>query len=189
MSMALVQGAACSALTGSRGEANSQGEGRVDFVDTAARLAGAVSIVAGQDEAGPFGLVVSSLTVLSVEPPRVLFCIRKAASCYTRLLEAQTLSLTVLGVEDEDEAATFTMTNRPAPRFTSDRWVLDEAQPPRFEGGLVSLEGEVFQRISAASHTIFILNVEHSRHEEAEPLLYFNRSYRRLAVAETWPHR
>jgi flavin reductase (DIM6/NTAB) family NADH-FMN oxidoreductase RutF len=178
MSMAMVRGqdAACSAPAGSRGE------GQIDFIDTAARIAGAVSIVAGQDKAGPFGLVVSSLTVLSVEPARVLFCIRKAAACYARLREAEALSLTVLGHHDEDAAAAFTARDRPTPRFTSDRWVLDATRPPRFEGGLVSMEGEVFQRISAASHTIFILNVEQSRHEDAEPLLYFNRSYRRLAL-------
>jgi flavin reductase (DIM6/NTAB) family NADH-FMN oxidoreductase RutF len=58
----------------------------------------------------------------------------------------------------------------------------------RVDGGLVSIEGEVLQRISAASHTIFILNVERSRHEEAEPLLYFNRSYRRLALPEHGRH-
>ena len=178
MSMAMVQDTAYARPSGSRGE------GPGDFIDTAARLAGAVSIVAGQDEAGPFGLVVSSLTVLSVEPARVLFCIRKAAACYARLRQAQTLSLTVLGDKDEDEAVAFTTRNRLTQRFTSDRWVLEEDRPPRFDGGLVSLEGEVFQRISAASHTIFILDVERSRHEEAEPLLYFNRSYRRLALAE-----
>jgi len=179
MSMAIIQDS-CT-LPGSRRE------GQVDFIDTAARLAGAVSIVAGQDAAGPFGLVVSSLTVLSVEPARVLFCIRKAASCYTRLLAAETLSLAVLGAEDEDEAAAFIAKDRLAPRFASDRWVLDDAGPPRFDGGLVALEGDVFQRISAASHTIFILNVARSRHQEAEPLLYFNRSYRRLALAEHRP--
>jgi flavin reductase len=178
MSMALVQDHAYSALPGS------QGDEPVDFIDTAARLAGAVSIVAGRDEAGPFGLVVSSLTVLSVEPARVLFCIRKAASCYYRLLSAQRLSLTVLGAEDEDEATAFTAPDRLTSRFTSEHWVLEENRPARFDGGLVWLEGEVFQRISAASHTIFILDVVRSRHEEAEPLLYFNRSYRRLALAE-----
>ncbi len=188
MAMLLVQDAARPSLAGARGKAHSPDEGRVDFIETAARLAGAVSIVAGQDEAGPFGLVVSSLTVLSVEPARVLFCIRKAASCYARLLAAPSLSLTVLGAEDEDEATAFTTRNRLAPRFVSDRWELEEARPPRLQGGLVSLEGEVFQRISADSHTIFILNVEHSRHEEAEPLLYFNRSYRRLARDEQRVH-
>jgi len=161
-----------------------RGEAKVDFIHTAARLAGAVSIVAGQDEAGPFGLVVSSLTVLSIEPARMLFCIRKAASCYARLLAAEMLSLTVLGAEDEDEAAAFTARDPLAQRFASDRWSLEGARPPRFDGGLVALEGDVFQRISAASHTIFILNVEQSRHEEAEPLLYFNRSYRRLSAVE-----
>jgi flavin reductase len=182
MSMLLVQNAPSSGLAASRGA------DRLDFIETAARLAGAVSIVAGQDETGPFGLVVSSLTVLSVEPARVLFCIRKAASCYARLLEAQTLSLTVLGAEHEDEAVAFTAGDRLAPRFASNRWGLEEARPPRFDGGLVSIEGEVLQRISAASHTIFILNVERSRHEEAQPLLYFNRSYRRLALAEHGRH-
>lgn len=181
MSMALAQDTACSAFAGSRGE------DRVDFIDTAARLAGAVSIVAGQDEAGPFGFVVNSLTVLSVEPARVLFCLRKAAPCYARLLAAQTLSLTVLGEQDEAVAAACTARQSSTPSFTSNRWVLDDTRPPRFDRGLVSLEGEVFQRISAASHTIFILNVEQSRHDEAEPLLYFNRSYRRLALAEHRP--
>ena len=164
-----------------------RGDSEIDFIDTAARLAGAVSIVSGQDEAGAFGLVVSSLTVLSVKPPRVLFCIRKAASCYARLLTCQTLGLAVLGAEDEAEAAAFNA-KQPGSRFASDRWILDDGRPPRFDGGLVSLEGEVFQRISAESHTIFILNVEHSRHAEAEPLLYFNRRYRRLALSEHRPN-
>jgi flavin reductase (DIM6/NTAB) family NADH-FMN oxidoreductase RutF len=181
MSLAQVHDAACAVA------AVAPVQGPVDFIDTAARLAGAVSIVAGQDEAGPFGLVVSSLTVLSVEPARMLFCVRKAAGCYPRLLAAERLSLAVLGATDEDEAAAFTARDRLDLRFSADRWVLQAARPPRFDGGLVSLEGEVFQRISAASHTVFILNVERSRHQEAEPLLYFNRSYRRLAVAEPRP--
>jgi len=159
-----------------------------DFVETAARLAGAVSIVAGRDETGPFGLVVSSLTILSIEPPRLLFCIRKAASIYDRLLAAQALSLTVLAAEDEAEATAFTVRNGLASRFCSDRWNLHPTRPPRFDGGLAAFEGDVFQKISAASHTIFILNVEHSQHEEADPLLYFNRRYRRLASADHGPH-
>jgi flavin reductase (DIM6/NTAB) family NADH-FMN oxidoreductase RutF len=179
--MALVQDApqSCSASL--------QGEHQGDFVDAAARLAAAVAIVAGRDDAGPFGLVVSSLTILSVAPPRLLFCIRKAASIYDRLLASQTLSLTVLGAEDEDEAAAFTARNGLGSRFSSDRWSLYPTRPPRYDGGLAAFEGEVFQKISAASHTIFILNVEYCQHEEAEPLLYFNRSYRRLASAERNP--
>jgi flavin reductase (DIM6/NTAB) family NADH-FMN oxidoreductase RutF len=166
------------------GPAGLRDDGGIDFIDTAARLAGAVSIVVGQDEAGPFGLVVSSLTILSVEPPRVLFCVRKTASIYGRLLAAPTLGLAVLGAHDEDEAADFSSGNGRGSRFGSDRWTLDETRPPRFDGGLATLEGEVFQRISAASHTIFILNVDRSRHLEAEPLLYFNRRYRRLTSAD-----
>jgi flavin reductase (DIM6/NTAB) family NADH-FMN oxidoreductase RutF len=159
-----------------------RGERRGQFIEAAARLAGAVAIVAGQDDAEPFGLVVSALAVLSVEPARVLFCVRKAAGCYPRLLAAETLSLAVLRAEDEAEAVAFAAKHGLAPRFAPGRWRLDAARPPRFDGALVSLEGEVFQRISAASHAIFILDVEDSRHEEAEPLLYFNRDYRRLAT-------
>jgi flavin reductase (DIM6/NTAB) family NADH-FMN oxidoreductase RutF len=137
-------------------------EERGDVIETATRLAGAVSIVAGQDEAGPFGLVVSSLSVRSVKPKRVVFRVHKTASCYSRLLSAKALSLTVLGDEDQDEVAAFTARELLAPSFATDRWELEEARPPRFDGGFVSLEGEVLKRIDAGSYTTFILTVEPS---------------------------
>jgi len=155
------------------------------FIEAAARLAGAVAIVAGQDEAGAFGLLVSSLTVLSVEPPRLLFCVRKAASAHARLLAADRLSLTVLGEDHESEARVFAGREAAGERFAAERWTLSPGHPPHFHAGLLSVTGEAFQRIDADSHTVFILDAARTTIRESEPLLYYNRRFRRLALAET----
>src|SRR4051794_6210300 len=50
------------------------------FKDALARLASGVAIISCWDDGAPRGLLVSSITGLSVDPPRFLFCVRKEAS-------------------------------------------------------------------------------------------------------------
>lgn len=156
------------------------------FKAAMSRLTGAIAIVAcqqDQQDQQPHGLVVSSMTTLSVEPPRILFCVRKEAACHDQLLAAQAVSLTVLSTQDHAEAEIFTRRGRAAERFASSRWRHEPGSPPRFLGGLISLTGQIYQRICAGTHTLFILNVESSATGAGEPLLYYDRDFRELAPA------
>jgi len=151
------------------------------FRDAMAKLAGGVAVVACLDAGGaPRGLLVSSLTSLSTEPPRMLFCVRKGAGAHGPLLSAPRCSLSVLAEHDADEAARFSTAALADQRFSSDGWRLPLGEPPRYDRALIGLAGSVTQRIDAGSHSMFILDIEEVRTGEARPLVYFDRAFRAL---------
>jgi flavin reductase len=153
------------------------------FRDAMARLAGGVAIVACLDQGAPRGLLVSSLTSLSTEPPRMLFCVRKAAGSHGPLLRANRCSLSVLAEHDGEEAERFSTAERAAERFASPDWRLSPSQPPVYNGALIGLTGLISQRIDAGSHSMFILDIDAVTAGDAQPLVYFGRSFRALSPA------
>ncbi|MBA4010306.1 MAG: flavin reductase [Phenylobacterium sp.] len=151
------------------------------FRDGLAKLASGVAVVACWTPEGPRGLLVSSLTGLSSDPPRILFCVRKAASAHQALLHADAVSLSILADDDQAEAERFSRPDRAGERFAADRWALQPQSPPAYRQALVSLAGPVCCRIDAASHTVFILDVSDARTQGGAPLLYFERGFHQLA--------
>ncbi|MDB5482266.1 MAG: flavin reductase domain protein FMN-binding [Caulobacteraceae bacterium] len=151
--------------------------GAARFREAMARLAGGVSIVACLDRGEPRGLLVSSLTSLSTDPPRLLFCVRQLASTHDPLLRADRCSLSVLTEDDVDEAERFSRPDPAGARFTTPGWRIPEGGPPRFDSALISVCGSISRRIDAGSHSIFILDVEAVESRDAGPLVYFDRGY------------
>ena len=152
------------------------------FRQAMARLAGGVAIVACLDQGVPRGLLVSSLTSLSVEPPRVLFCVGKAAASHDPLARADRCGLSVLSDRDTEEAGRFSNSDRVAERFAPGTWRLEPGAPPLHIGAMIRLTGVISQRIDAGSHSIFILDVETTESREAGPLIYFDRAFRALGI-------
>ncbi|BCW89206.1 4-hydroxyphenylacetate 3-monooxygenase reductase component [Alphaproteobacteria bacterium SO-S41] len=152
------------------------------FRDALAALAGGVAIVACQSADGPRGLLVSSLTGLSVEPPRLLFCVRKEAVTHDVLLRAATCSIAILGADDRLEAERFSRPDRSAQRFQDARWDLAADEPPLYRGGLVLLTGTIERTIDAETHSVFFVRAHHAARRAGEPLVYFDRRYREFTM-------
>ncbi len=151
------------------------------FRQAMARLASGVAIASCWEGVTPRGLLVSSITTLSTEPPRVLFCVRKASASHNALLRATRCGLAVLAEHDQEEAERFSQADRAAGRFDPRRWALDAQAPPRYRTPLIGLDGAIGHRIDAGTHTIFVLNIRRAHASEDRPLLYFDRGFRRLA--------
>ena len=156
-----------------------------EFRQAMARLAAGVAVVACLDHGAPRGLLVSSLTSLSIEPPRVLFCIAKTAGSHDPLARAERCGLSVLSDRDAEEAERFSSAERGAERFGSAVWRLQSDQPPLHRGALIGITGPISQRIDAGSHSVFILDVETIETRNAGPLIYFDRAFRSLGVVST----
>ena len=150
------------------------------FRNAMAFLAGGVAVAACWDGEVPRGLLVSSITALSTEPPRVLFCVRKVSSSYNALLRSRTCSLAVLAEQDRREAERFSRPDRVAERFDPAHWTLNPAAPPRYRAPLIGLEGRIGHRIDAGTHTIFVLDVHEAQLSPDQPLVYFDRAFRGL---------
>ena len=154
--------------------------GPAAFKDGLARLASGVAVAACWSDGQPRGLLVNSLTGLSTEPPRVLFCVRKAASSHHALLKADAISLSILAQGQATEAERFSRSDLAAERFGAG-WRLDPLQPPVLAEALVSLSGPVHCRIDAGTHTVFVLDVSQTRSRATAPLVYFEREFSELA--------
>jgi len=152
----------------------------VTFLNGLAKLASGVAIVACWADGRPRGLLVSSLTGLSTRPPRLLFCVRKAAGAHDALIRADAISVSLLDEADGEEAERFSTSTRAEERFNPGGWSLDPVHPPERRGSLAAFAGPVRSRIDGGTHTIFILDVNRAHARDADPLLYFERAFRKL---------
>jgi flavin reductase (DIM6/NTAB) family NADH-FMN oxidoreductase RutF len=143
-------------------------------------LASGVALVAWGG-AEPKGILVSSLTVLSTQPARVLFGVEKSQPQHDALLAAQRCSISLLGEDDEDEAERFSRHDPQRPRFASGRWRITQDGPPQLTDSLVRLDGFIDQRIDADSHSLFIIRVGAAAVRHETPLVFFDQAFRKLA--------
>jgi flavin reductase len=156
------------------------------FRDAAAQLAGGVGIAACWDGAAPVGLLVSSIAVLSVEPPRVLFCVRKAARSHEALFRADRCSLNILAEGDRAEAERFSTATRTHERFSALDWRLEPQAAPSYRAALACLSGAISHRMDAGTHTVFVLAADRADVRDANPLVYFDRRFAGLrALADS----
>jgi len=153
----------------------------VAFRNGLAKLASGVAIVACWADGQPRGLLVNSLTGLSTQPPRLLFCVRKAAGAHAALLKAEVISVSLLDEADREEAERFASCERAAERFLDEEWRLDAGGPPERRNALAAFHGAVRSRMDGGTHTVFILDVSDAKARDADPLLYFERDFRKLA--------
>ena len=150
------------------------------FKDALARLASGVAIVSCWDGPTPRGLLVSSITGLSVEPPRFLFCVRKEASSHDALLAAGACGIAILAASDEAEALRFASPAQAHERFTDPRWDLARPDAPRLHAGLTSAVCVIDQTIDAGGHTIVLVTATHVAIRPGPPLVAYDRALHAL---------
>ncbi|WP_454715877.1 flavin reductase family protein [Caulobacter segnis] len=151
-----------------------------DFKDVLAHLASGVAIISCWDGTSPRGLLVSSITGLSVEPPRFLFCVRKEAASHDALSTSGECGVALLGATDEDEAMKFASSSRASERFAVERWRLAAETPPAYRGGLATAHCRIDSIADAGSHSIFIVTATASALISGPPLVAWNRALRAL---------
>jgi len=152
------------------------------FKAALARLASGVAIVSCWDGSTPRGLLVSSITGLSVDPPRYLFCVRKEASCHDALARSERCGVAILAEHDQAEALRFSGSSLSDERFAPESWRLTDEAAPSYRGGLSTTAGTIDQRIDAGTHTIFIVTATSLVLAPGQPLVAHDRSFQRLAV-------
>lgn len=151
------------------------------FKEALAGLASGVAIISCWDGATPRGLLVSSITGLSVDPPRFLFCVRKEASSHDVLVRSERCGVAILAEHDETEALRFSTSSLTHERFDPEAWGLAGDAPPTYRGGLSTTACVIDQRIDTGTHTVFIATAASVRLAPGQPLVAHARSFQRLA--------
>src|SRR5260221_12609767 len=129
----------------------------------------------------PKGFTANSFTSVSLDPPLVLVCIDKAASCYPAFATTAHFGINILCEDQQHVSRAFA--SRSADKFAGMPWVAGITGSPIFPDSSAWLDCELHDRLEAGDHLIVIgkvLNFGHS--PEKQPLGYHRGSYTALAL-------
>ncbi|HEY3186524.1 MAG TPA: flavin reductase family protein [Solirubrobacteraceae bacterium] len=142
------------------------------FREALGRFATGVAFVTAAPDGEPAGLIVNSLTSVSLEPPLVSFCPSRSSLTWSRMRRARRFGVNVLGWQHERFA------RRAAPagadRFAGLDVELGGAGVPLLTDALASLECEIVAEHPAGDHWIVVGRVDDVRIAPVkDPLVFF----------------
>lgn len=137
-----------------------------------------VSIVAGADADGPFGMVIGSLVSISLAPPLVGLFIDNKSRTLPRLLACDEICINVLGAEHAQFCHDFG--REKDRRFQCGRWRQDGGAP-QFDLALAWVSGRIERSIVIGDHHLIVVDVrdlnENPVSVETNPLIFFRGAF------------
>jgi flavin reductase (DIM6/NTAB) family NADH-FMN oxidoreductase RutF len=128
------------------------------------------------------GLTVSAFSSVSAEPPMISIIIENRHKAHTMLEEPEaSFAVNILGEEQAELSNRFAWM-KDVDRFALGDWRSAVTGAPVLADAISWLDCRIHARYPAGSHTIYVGDVVASDVpiEEAAPLVYWNRGYRKL---------
>ena len=138
-----------------------------------------VTIKAGEEV---HGLTVSAFASVSADPPLIMVIIENRHHAYHLLQQPEAVfAVNILGEEQSELSNRFAWV-KDENRFALGNWTTAATGVPILSDALAWLDCRIHARYPAGSHTIYVGEVHASNvpKEEAPPLIYWNRGYRKL---------
>jgi flavin reductase (DIM6/NTAB) family NADH-FMN oxidoreductase RutF len=149
------------------------------FRDALARFATGVAFVTAAPDGEPAGLIVNSLTSVSLEPPLVSFCPARSSLTWSRMRRSRRFGVNVLGRQHERFAHRATPAG--ADRFAGLDWELGRGGVPLLTDALATLECEIVAEHPAGDHWIVVGRLDDVRTSRInDPLVFFASTFRSL---------
>jgi len=149
------------------------------FRDALGRFATGVAFVTAAPDGEPSGLIVNSLTSVSLDPPLVAFCPSRRSLTWARMRRARRFGVNVLGRRHERFARRVAPAG--ADRFADLDWETGRGGVPLLTDALAVLECETVAEHPAGDHSIVVGRVEALRIAAIdEPLLFYAGIFRAL---------
>ena len=147
------------------------------FREAIGRFPTGVAFVTAAPDGKPTGLIVNSLTSVSLEPPLVSFSASRSSLTWSRMRRAGRFGVNVLGRQHERFAIRATPAG--ADRFAGLDWELGRGGVPLLTDALASLECEIVAEHPAGDHWIVVGRVDDLRTSRVnEPLVFFAGEFR-----------
>jgi flavin reductase (DIM6/NTAB) family NADH-FMN oxidoreductase RutF len=128
------------------------------FREAVGRFATGVAFITAAPAGEPTGLIVNSLTSVSLEPPLVAFCPSRSSLTWQRMRRAGRFAVNVLARHQEAFAQRAIPAG--ADRFAGIDWELGSGGAPLLAGALATLECEIVAEHAAGDHWIVVGRVE-----------------------------
>lgn len=144
--------------------------------------AGISAVTTGNGESAA-GMLVSSLTSISAEPPLVGFFVHQSASMRDALLHNGFFAANILGEEHEDIMSTFLGTPQGAARFSCGQWQQGHGGAPILADAVTSLECDIVYTQALGTHDMIVGKIRKTARRDACPVVHFNAATHKLAPA------
>ncbi|WP_082497592.1 flavin reductase [Pseudorhodoferax sp. Leaf267] len=140
-----------------------------------------VAIITTRDRDGtPTGLTCNSFSSVSLEPPLVLWSLRKASKSIEIFRGARSFVINVLA-EDQDHLSSRFATSSIADKFDGVAWKTGYDDMPLVDDCVARFECSVFQQHDAGDHIVFIGQVQAFEVvREEDPLVFYKGAYMML---------
>ncbi|MET1115959.1 MAG: flavin reductase [Comamonas sp.] len=141
-----------------------------------------VAVITTTDTDGrPVGLTCNSFSSVSLEPPLVLFSLRKASSLVSVFSESQAFAINILSQRQDALSGRFA-SSKIVDKFEGVAWRSGPLGTPIIDDCLASFECSVHARHDAGDHYIFIGEVKHMNEGCADhALVFYKGAYMMLA--------
>jgi flavin reductase (DIM6/NTAB) family NADH-FMN oxidoreductase RutF len=151
------------------------------FRDALGCFATGVTIIAATAPDGtPVGMTANSFSSVSLQPPLILFSIRRAAHSLAAFQSASRFAVNVLAAAQMALSDRFATPG--AEKWGGVDYELGEGGSILITGSLASFECAPHKTVDGGDHIIFIARVLRFRRAfEGDPLLYYRSAYRGLA--------
>jgi flavin reductase (NADH) len=154
------------------------------FRNAMANLPAAVNIVTTAGPAGRCGITATAVCSVSDTPPTLLFCINRNSTTVKTFEENRNICINVLPAECDELAKHFAGMSGLCmeDRFKEADWIIDGAAVPRLASALVSLGGHIVDVAQVGTHAVLFARIDDiAIRGDADALVYFDRSFRRVA--------
>jgi flavin reductase (DIM6/NTAB) family NADH-FMN oxidoreductase RutF len=141
----------------------------------AALCSGVAVVTARRHDGAPCGLVATSVSAFSAEPPSVLVSIGHVSRCHDALIESEHFGMHLLSSDQEPLAAVFAGLGDD--KFAGVEWTWDE-DVPVLGGVLAYLRCRRSALFELYDHSILVGDVVNGSRHERDPLVYMERSMR-----------
>lgn len=140
-----------------------------------------VAIITTRDfEGEPAGLTCNSFSSVSLDPPLVLWSLRKASKSIDIFRAAPSFAINVLA-EDQDHLSQRFATSSIVQKFEGVRWTTGYSDLPLIEQCVARFQCSTFAQHDAGDHIIFIGRVEKFEVvREEDPLVFYKGAYMML---------
>ncbi len=157
-----------------------------DFVAAMGMAATGVSVITTDGPAGRRGLTVSAVSSVSADPPLLLICVNRKSPAVAALDGNGVFAVNLLAAHNQAYADTFS--GKPAAGkpfdFANHDWREGDTGLPLVRDATAIFECQTANSFDAGTHRIFIGRVVTAHKSEAEPLVFYNRAYRRIITHE-----
>ncbi|KRB10472.1 flavin reductase family protein [Achromobacter sp. Root170] len=155
-----------------------------DFKAAMRSLPAGISAVSTGDGDDMAGMIVSSLTSISADPPMVGFFVQQTASAHAPLLRNGRFVANILGEGHGEVIEAFMKNPQGKARFAQGGWVMNEHGAPVLPDALASIECDIVCTEKLGTHDLIVGKIRRTSCREARPVINFKSATHGIAPAQ-----